>query len=109
MPAFYSRRFIFYLRQILTYCFVSALLFSCSAVSQTSNKKVEDSGPRVVLAARMFDPATSKMIEHPVITINGDKVVSVSSNQQVPSGPNVIDLGDLTLLPGLIDAHTHIT
>jgi len=57
----------------------------------------------------MFDPATSKMIEHPVITINGDKVVSVSSNQQVPSGPNVIDLGDLTLLPGLIDAHTHIT
>ena len=108
MPAFYSALFMFYLRQAFTCFFISSLLLSCSAVSQTSNKEPQDQ-TQVILAARMFDPVTSKMIEHPVITINGDKIVSIQSNQQVPPGTKVIDLADVTLLPGLIDAHTHIT
>src|SRR5436305_4008234 len=96
-----------YLRQILTCFFVCLLLLSCSVASQTSNSIVKNQSPTIIVAARMFDPATSKMIEHPAVTISGDKVLLVTNNQQLPSGTIVIDLGDVTLLPGLIDAHTH--
>ncbi len=49
-------------------------------------------------------------IKDGVIVIDGDRIVSVGSgNRAVPSGAQVIDLRPLTAIPGLIDAHTHIT
>jgi len=63
----------------------------------------------VIHAGRMLDVKTGKMLTGQTIVIQGDKVASVGADAQVPAKANVIDLPNATVLPGLIDAHTHIT
>jgi len=60
----------------------------------------------VVKAARLLDVKTGAYVAHPVVVVRGDHVESVGGAP--PPDAAVIDLGDRTLLPGLIDAHTHI-
>ena len=60
-------------------------------------------------AERMFDGKSKTLVQHGVIIVQGDKIVDVGSNLTIPSGAKVIDLGDATLSPGFIDAHTHLT
>ena len=62
-----------------------------------------------VRAARMLDVRQGKLVENAVIIVEGDRVARVGQNLPTPQGAEVIDLGDVTVLPGLIDAHTHIT
>ena len=62
----------------------------------------------VVRAARMVDVTKGQLVAPAVLVISGDKIRSVGQSE-VPAGARTIDLGDLTLLPGLIDAHTHLT
>ena len=60
-------------------------------------------------AARLFDAAAGALVEGATVVIEGDRIVAVGRGVQVPSDAKVIDLGDATLLPGLIDAHVHLT
>jgi imidazolonepropionase-like amidohydrolase len=60
-----------------------------------------------VKAARLFDSTAGRMIEPGVVIVTGGKVQSIGGS--VPNGAAVIDLGDASLLPGFIDAHTHLT
>jgi len=62
-----------------------------------------------VRAAKLVDPKSATTIANPVVLIEGDKVKAVGPNLAIPSGADVIDLRDATLLPGLIDCHTHLT
>jgi imidazolonepropionase-like amidohydrolase len=64
--------------------------------------------PVVVRAAHMVDVTRGELISPAVIVISAGKISSVGS-AGAPAGAQTIDLGDLTLLPGLIDAHTHLT
>src|SRR3989454_7134666 len=60
-------------------------------------------------AERMFDGKSKTLVQHGVIIVQGDKIVDVGNNLSVPDGARVIDLGDATLSPGFMDAHTHLT
>ena len=63
-----------------------------------------------VRAGRLFDPRSDKLATNQVITIKGDKIVEVGPTDRVkiPEGAELIDLSEATVLPGLIDAHTHV-
>src|SRR5919201_212403 len=56
-------------------------------------------------AARVLDPGSGRMSAG-VVVVRGDRIDSISASP--PSGADVVDLGNLTLMPGLIDAHTHV-
>jgi imidazolonepropionase-like amidohydrolase len=63
-----------------------------------------------VRAGRLFDPKSEKLATNQVVTIKGDKIVEVgpADKVKIPAGAEVIDLSHATVLPGLIDAHTHV-
>src|SRR5882762_4716547 len=63
----------------------------------------------VIRAGRLLDVKMGKTLTNQIIVIQGDKIASVGSGAQVPDGAQVVDLSNATVLPGLIDAHTHIT
>jgi imidazolonepropionase-like amidohydrolase len=62
----------------------------------------------VLHAARMLDVATGTITTPGEILVRGDKIVEVGTKVTRPDGAEVIDLGDKTLMPGLIDAHVHL-
>jgi imidazolonepropionase-like amidohydrolase len=78
---------------------VSSLLWALNATAERTNAIA-------LKAGRLLDVRSGRYIERPVIVVRGEKIEKVGA--EVPPGAKVIDLGDRTLLPGLIDAHTHV-
>src|SRR5215204_6433434 len=64
--------------------------------------------PTVLRAAHMLDVVKGQLISPGVVVIEGGRIRSVGASD-LPTGARTLDLGDATLLPGLIDAHTHLT
>jgi imidazolonepropionase-like amidohydrolase len=60
-------------------------------------------------AARLFDGKSRALIQNGVVLAQGDKIIDAGANITIPSAAQVIDLGDATLSPGFMDAHTHLT
>src|SRR6266568_2111019 len=67
-------------------------------------------GVVAVRAGRLFDSKTGQMLTRQVVLLSGERITEVGPEAQVkiPSGAEVIDLRQATVLPGLIDAHTHM-
>jgi len=63
----------------------------------------------VLKAARMFDGKSDSLATPGLVVVRDGKIVGVGASASVPDGAEVVDLGDATLLPGFIDAHTHLT
>ena len=68
--------------------------------------------PRTIAirAGRLFDSTAGQMLTRRVVLITGDRITEVGAEGavKIPTGAQVIDLSQATLLPGLIDAHTHM-
>jgi imidazolonepropionase-like amidohydrolase len=78
------------------------------ALVLTASTVLAQSNTYVLRAARLFDGVSDAPVEPGVIVVSNGTIQSVGS-RAVPAGATVVDLGDATLLPGFIDAHTHIT
>jgi len=63
----------------------------------------------VIKAARMFDGKGDRMVLPGVVVVAEGKIVAAGAGAAIPADAEVIELGDATLLPGLIDAHTHLS
>jgi imidazolonepropionase-like amidohydrolase len=90
-------------RCLLAFIFSISCCCVCWAQAAPAPKTV------VIRAGRLLDVKTGKTLTNQTILIQGDKIASVGSEAQVPAGAQVIDLPNATVLPGLIDAHTHLT
>lgn len=72
-----------------------------------AQKAVEKS--YVLKAARAFDGKGDAVVSPGLVVVTGGRITGVGASAAIPANAQVIDLGDATLLPGLIDAHTHLT
>ena len=63
----------------------------------------------VLKAARLFDGKSNALVTPGVVVVTDGKIVAAGTRAAIPAGAEVVDLGDATLLPGFIDAHTHLT
>jgi len=63
----------------------------------------------VLKAARLFDGRSDSLTMPGIVVVQNGRISGVGASAKVPEGAEVIDLGDATLLPGFIDAHTHLT
>ena len=87
---------------------VAALLgLSSTGIAQTA----KPAGRTLVRAGHLLDVHTGKTLDAQTIVVEGDKIVSIgpSASMVAQAGDQVVDLGGMTVLPGLIDVHTHIT
>ncbi len=69
--------------------------------------QAETTAPTAILGKRVIDGVSERPIENGVVVVDGERIVAVGGRDVVPLGARIVDLGDATLLPGLIDAHTH--
>ena len=79
-------------------CIALTLLIASAATAQTT----------VVKAARMFGGTSDSITRNAVIVIDGKRIAAISP-ASLPPNARIIDLGDVTLMPGFIDSHVHLT
>jgi imidazolonepropionase-like amidohydrolase len=65
--------------------------------------------PVVLKASRLFDGRSDDLVANGMVIVEGKSIKAVGPGLAVPEGSTVIELGDATLCPGFIDAHTHLT
>jgi imidazolonepropionase-like amidohydrolase len=61
-----------------------------------------------IKAGRLLDPDSATTLTNQLILVRGNKIEAVGQNLAIPDGATIIDLSKLTVLPGLIDCHTHL-
>lgn len=92
-------------------CAVLAVLSALLCVGLVSAQTVANApAPKLIAvrAARMLDVKSGNVITDAVILIENSRITAAGSKLAVPAGAEVIDLGNATVLPGLIDSHTHL-
>ena len=98
------------MKQMRVFCLLAALLFTLPSIAQIAAQSPAAS--TLVRAGRLLDPRTGNVLSPAAVLIENGKIKEVGSPSQVqahaPVGVQTIDLGNATLLPGLIDSHTHL-
>jgi len=94
-------------RLFLSSWLLSLVLSGLTAAAQT---QTQAANPHAIVlhAARLLDVRGGRVLKPGEVLVQGQKILEVGSAVKHPGGAEVIDLGDGTLLPGLIDAHVHL-
>lgn len=85
-------------------------LLALAALHPESGLSAQTPAPAAVVirAARMLDVEKGTMVSPAVVVVTGDRITAVNP-AAAPAGARTLDLGDVTLMPGFIDLHTHLT
>src|ERR1051326_3881582 len=83
--------------------FAVILLILCLAIQGSALAQVI-----AIKAGKLVDPQTGTTSANQVILVNGAKIEAVGTGLTIPAGATVVDLSRVTVLPGLVDAHTHL-
>jgi imidazolonepropionase-like amidohydrolase len=88
----------------------AAIAALASSPSQSQVRRFVTPPDQVVAirAGQMFDARTGTMMPNQVVLIRGDRITDVGPSVQIPAGARVIDLGQATVMPGMIDVHVHV-
>lgn len=78
------------------------------AAAQDAAPPASASHPVVLHAQRLFDVESGRIVSPGEVLVEGERIVAASASVNHPAGAEIIDLGDKTLMPGLIDAHVHL-
>jgi imidazolonepropionase-like amidohydrolase len=94
------------MRPVVTFCVLTCLIRAVLSFALSA----ADPPKTYVRAGKLLDVRAGKMLSNQVIVIRGDRIERVASSNEVtiPAGAVVVDLSHSTVLPGLIDCHTHI-
>jgi len=84
-------------------------LVLCLGAAALGQEKKPASKSYILKAARLFDGKSNALVKPGVVVVTDGKIVAAGTSAAIPAGAETIDLGDATLLPGFIDAHTHLT
>jgi imidazolonepropionase-like amidohydrolase len=89
---------------------VAAFVFWIAMVSVALNAQEAGKNKQTVAirAERLIDGKSDTVVKDAVVLVLGEKIAAVGSGLAIPANARVINLGDATLLPGLIDTHTHL-
>ncbi|HEU5457212.1 MAG TPA: amidohydrolase family protein [Terracidiphilus sp.] len=93
-------------------CLAASLLVSFSAAAQqaATQQAAQQPAPQAIVlhAARLLEVDTGTMLSPGEVLVEGNRIRAVGTSVAHPAAARVIDLGDTTLLPGMIDAHVHL-
>jgi imidazolonepropionase-like amidohydrolase len=98
--------------KLVRVCVLLCALLACAQLSraqQQGGAQPKESKTYVIRAARLFDGKGERTVTPGVVVVRDGKIVSAGGDAPVPAGAEVIELGDATLLPGFMDAHTHLS
>ena len=84
-------------------------LLACVACGQAGAQQADTTTRIAIRAGRLIDGRGGPPVANAVIIIEGERITAVGPGLTIPAGARVIDLSSSTVLPGLIDAHTHVT
>jgi imidazolonepropionase-like amidohydrolase len=87
---------------------IAGLTVSLAAATVLAQSPAAQSPVVVLQAARILDVAAGKIITPGEVLIEGERIKAAGSSVAHPAGAKIIDLGDTTLMPGLIDVHVHL-
>jgi len=88
----------------------AAIAALASSPSQSQVRRFVTPPDQVVAirAGQMFDSRSGTIVPNQVVLIRGDRIADVGPSVQIPAGARVIDLGQATMMPGMIDVHVHV-
>jgi imidazolonepropionase-like amidohydrolase len=87
---------------------VAGILFCVRGTGQAQEKEKPAAKKVAIRAGRLIDGKSDTPIANALILVEGERIVSVSAGGAAPAGVEVIDLSKTTVLPGLVDTHTHL-
>src|SRR5258707_6326850 len=86
---------------------VSLSFALCALVSATA--AAQSAAPvTAIRAGRLLDPEAGRILANQIIVVEGTRIRDVGPNVAIPAGAQVIDLSQMTVLPGFVEAHNHL-